>query len=213
MYVKFLELFLHKVITIPSKNYTGPTFAETLSAAINAAWNSDWNLKIDVLYDLNDNMITIVQLNYTDGGVDVHLVSGADLQAGKNWSSSIPKDLIRSMNGVLRIGKTTYMLTEAAPYKAYIDLNTTRNLYLTSSCLASYNTISNVDNDVSVKMIPVKANYSQRLFDNAEAGYDYLDVSRRALSRIDFRLQDSYGNIIDLSNNHWSFSLAFQIHN
>jgi hypothetical protein len=155
-------------------------------------------------------MITIVQLNYTDGGVDVHLVSGADLQAGKNWSSSIPKDLIISMNGVLRIGKTTYILTEDAPYKAYIDLNTTRNLYLTSSCLASYNTRSKFDNDVSIKMIPVKANYSQMLVDNAEAGYDYLDVSRRALSRIDFGLQDSYGNITDLRNNRWSFSLVFK---
>ena len=104
------------------------------------------------------------------------------------------------------------MITEAAPYKAYIDLNTTRNLYLTSSCLASYSTISNFDNDVIIKKIPVKANYSQMLFDNAEAGYDYIDVSRRALSRIDFRLQDSYGNIIDLRNNHWSFSLVFQTH-
>jgi hypothetical protein len=179
---------LYKVITIPNKNYTGPTFAETLSAAINAAWNSERNLKFDVLYEWNDNTITIVQLNYTDGGVDVRLVSGADLQAGKNWSSRIPQDIIISMTGVLRIGKTTYMLTAAAPYKAYIDLNTTKNFYLTSSCLASYNTISKLDNDVVIKKIPVKASYSQMLFDNTEAGYDYLDVSRRALSRIDCRL-------------------------
>ena len=150
MYVQVLENALYKVITIPSNNYTGPTFAETLSAAINAAWYPEWNLRFDVLYDFNDNMISIVQLNYTDGGVDVRLVSGADLQAGKNWSSSIPKDLIRSMNGVLRIGKTSYLITEAAPYKAYIDLNTTRNLYLTSSCLASYNTISEFNNDVTI---------------------------------------------------------------
>jgi hypothetical protein len=105
------------------------------------------------------------------------------------------------------------MLTGEAPYNAYIDLNATRNLYLTSSCLASHNTISNFENDVIIKTIPVTPNYSQMLFDNAVAGYDYLDVSRRALSRIDFRLQDSYGNIIDLRNNRWLFSIAFQIHN
>jgi hypothetical protein len=114
------------VITIPKKNYTGPTFAEALGIAINEAWHY-WNTCFDVLYDLNGNLISIVQLNYFDG-VYVHLVSGADLLVGKHWSSSIPKELIQSMNGVLRIGKTTYMISEAAPYVAYLDLHTTRNL-------------------------------------------------------------------------------------
>ena len=108
-------------------------------------------------------------------------------------------------------GRQPTILKEAAPYVAYIDMHTTRNLYLTSSCLASYNTISNFSNGVIIKKIPVKANYSQMFFDSAAAGYDYLDVSRRALSRIDFRLQDSYGNIVDLRNNHWSFSLVVQV--
>jgi hypothetical protein len=58
----------------------------------------------------------------------------------------------------------------------------------------------------------VKANYGQMLFDGAEAGFDYLDVSRRALQRIDFKLQDSFGNVLDLRGNHWSFSLVFQTH-
>jgi hypothetical protein len=48
------------------------------------------------------------------------------------------------------------------------------------------------------------------LFDTAEAGYDFLDVSKRALNRLDFKLQDSFGNVVDLRNNHWSFSLVFQ---
>ena len=96
---------------------------------------------------------------------------------------------------------------------AYLDLHATRNLYLTSSSLASSNNISKFVNGVIIIKIPVKANYSQMLCDSAEAGYDYLDISRRALRRLDARLQDSFGNIIDLSNNHWSFSLISQIHN
>jgi hypothetical protein len=58
----------------------------------------------------------------------------------------------------------------------------------------------------------VTANYGQLLFDGAEAGFDYLDVSRRALQRIDFKLQGSSGNVLDLRGNHWSFSLIFQMH-
>ena len=61
--------------------------------------------------------------------------------------------------------------------------------------------------------IPVKANYGQMLFDGAEAGFDDLDVSRRALQRIDFKLQDSFGKVLDLRGHHWSFSLGFHLHN
>ncbi len=49
-----------------------------------------------------------------------------------------------------------------------------------------------------IKKIPVRYNYNEMLFDSAEAGYDYLDVSKRLLRRIDFRLQDSFGNAINL---------------
>jgi hypothetical protein len=38
----------------------------------------------------------------------------------------------------------------------------------------------------------VKANYGQMLFNGAEAGFDYLAVSGRALQRIDFTLHDSF---------------------
>ena len=118
------------------------------------------------------------------------------------------------MNGILRIGKESYKIQEAFPYIAYIDLHTTRNIYIyiyiTSSSLASYGTASNFGNDVIIKKIAVKANFSQMFFDSADAGYDFMDVSKRALNRIDFKLMDSYGNVIDLRTNHWSFSLVFQ---
>ena len=138
------------------------------------------------------------------------MVSSADLQVGKYWSNAIAKENICSMNCVLRIGKSSYRLSATTPYKSYIDLFTTRNIYITSSCLASYNIISKFGNDVIIKKVAVKAGYSQMLFDSADAGYDFLDVSKRGLRRIDFKLQDSYGNNIDLRNNHWPFSLVFQ---
>ena len=96
---------------------------------------------------------------------------------------------------------------------AYLDLHTTRNLYLTSSALASYTNISKCGNDVIIKNIPVKARYGQMCFDTAATGYEYLDVAKRALSSVDFRLQDSYGNIINLRTNHWSFSRGVQTRN
>jgi hypothetical protein len=111
----------------------------------------------------------------------------------------------------LRIGKSSVRILESTPYVAYLDLFTVRNLYLTSSALASYTNISNFGNDLIVKKIPINAGFGQMLFYNAGSGYDYLDVSKRQLNRIDFRLQDSFGNVVDLRGNHWSFSIVFQI--
>ena len=46
------------------------------------------------------------------------------------------------------------------------------------------------------------------LFDGISDGMDYLDITRRSLNRLDFRLTDAYGNTIELHNNHWSMSVV-----
>ena len=44
-------------------------------------------------------------------------------------------------------------------------------------------------------------------------GIDYINIPKRTISRIDFRFCASYGNVIDLRDNHWSLSLVFQTPN
>ena len=197
----------YKKIVLASKNYDGVTFAAALQEAMNTALIGI--VSFNVVYALNDNMIAIEQRDHFE--VNAMIVCGADLVVGSFWNVAITKDQINSLNGVLRIGKTSYEFQQGVSYTAYVDLHTTRNLYITSSSLASYNIVSNFENDVIIKKVAVKAGYSQMLFDSADAGCDFLDVSKRSLSRIDFRLQDSFGKIVDLRNNHWSFSLVFQI--
>jgi hypothetical protein len=195
------------IITLPSRNYAGATFAAELQTAINTEVQKRRNINYTVSFDLNDNQITIAQLNNFE--FHTYLVSSDDLRSGKYWSEPLARDQVQSMNGILRIGKYSYMLQEAFPWKSYLDLFTTRNLYLTSSALASYSNISNFKTDVIVKKIPVTATFGQMMFYNATTGYDFLDVSRRSLTRIDFRLQDSYGNVVNLRGNHFSFSMVF----
>ena len=197
------------ILTLPSKSYDGTSLAEALSIALNGMSGVCLGLRVEVVYEMNDKTTLIKQVNHFN--IKVSMVSGADLQAGRFWETALMKDSIQSLNGILRIGKTSYEFQQGISYSAYIDLHTTRNLYITSSSLASYNIISKFDNDVIIKKVAVKAQYGQMLYDSADAGYDFLDVSRRALTRIDFRLQDSYGNIVDLRRNRWSFSLVFQV--
>ena len=47
-------------------------------------------------------------------------------------------------------------------------MHTTRNLYLTSSSLGSFNTIPTVKCDCISRRIPVRYNYDEMLFDSAE---------------------------------------------
>jgi hypothetical protein len=200
------------VVEMPAKNYRGETFASELTRVLNETVTAKIvsQLGFEVVFDQNDNQITISQTSATYFNTTVvKIISVDDLRAGRLWSGPIPETNIQSINGMLRIGKYSYQLRADFPYKSYIDLHTTRNLYLTSSAMGSYSNISNFGNDVIIKKIPVTASFGQMLFHNATTGYDYLDVSKRQLNRIDFRLQDSYGNIVNLRNNHWSFSLVF----
>ena len=47
-------------------------------------------------------------------------------------------------------------IKEGSPYKCYIDLFGTRNLYLTSSALCSYDTVSNFGMDTIIKKSPAQ---------------------------------------------------------
>ena len=137
------------------------------------------------------------------GELEVVLIANKDIP-------NTPATSIHSVNSCLRLSASKSIFPDF-PVIFYFDLHTTRNLYLSSSSLGSYNTVSNFGSDVIIKKIPVRYNYNEMLFDGSESGYDYLDVSKRLLRRIDFRLQDSYGNIVNLNHNHWSFSLIFQL--
>ena len=61
-----------------------------------------------------------------------------------------------------------------------------------------------------LKTRSVRANHNELLFDSSMPGFDYLDVSRRSLQRIDFRLTDSYGTTINYQNSHWGISIIVQ---
>jgi hypothetical protein len=213
LYIKFLYdgFYYYKQLTMDSKNYSGTTFAEALKTKLNAAV-VPYKLNFETTYDYTDNLLTI-KVNDTRPVQNTPLVvvflSDADLKNGEynNTPISSPKTL----NQILRINANMVFYGNGGQNKIYIDLHTTRNLYLTSSALASYNIVSNFGNDTIIKKIPVRAGFNEMLFDEGADGMDYLDVSRRTLRYIDFKLVDSYFNVVDLRNNHFSFSILFEV--
>ena len=119
---------------------------------------------------------------------------------------------ISSPNTINTIIRNTQesVITETAPYTCYLDLFQTRNLYLTSSAIASYDTVSNFGIDTIVKKIPCTAGYNKMIVQASGSTLDGLDVSKRTLRFIDFKLVDSSFRTVPLKGNHFSFSIVFQ---
>ena len=203
------------------KNYNGTTLAEEMMEKMNDGLYEDMKLKfkfnIEYNYIENQLKIEIIDLRsdgdkYYGHAAEVVLFSDADLLTDK-WNGNLIKEEINSMNQIIRLTKSTVIKDSVDgefTYLTNIDLHTTRNLYLHSSTLGSYDTLSNFGMDTIIKKISVRANYNELIFDSSMAGFDYLDVSRRSIQRIDFRLTDSYGKTINLKNSHWSLSIIFQ---
>ena len=91
----------------------------------------------------------------------------------------------------------------------YIDMYPLRNIYMTATGLGNFNTMSVAGDRNIVKKIPVTASHGEVIFDQTVTGMDYLDCSRQTLSRLGFALRDVYGTVIDLNENHISFSIVF----
>ena len=145
--------------------------------------------------------------------IEVYLLTDEDLITNKWEGAKLSKSDINSMNQIIRLTKTNLLNSSSLEEDVFctnLDLHTTGNLYVHSSVLASYETLSNFKMDTIIKHIIVQANYNELIFDSSMAGFDCLDVPRRSFQRIDFLVTDSYGETINFQNSHWSMSIIFQ---
>jgi len=153
-------------LTMPSGDYNGISFSAALETLMNTVLEP---LKIPatVDYDLINNKMTLA---VTDQRAENDVPPIVVIENGEAFG--VNKLLERSLNGVMMLDSFVE-ITPDTPFVTYLDLHTTRNLYLTSSSLGSYNTISNFGCDIIIKKIPVRYNYNEMLFDSSEAGCDF----------------------------------------
>ena len=122
------------------------------------------------------------------------------------FPSDYPKDTLNALlkNLTAKVNNTT------SPFvSGFIDMYPCRNVYMTSSEIGNFNTVSVAGDRNIIKKIPVNAGHGEVIFDQTITGMDYLDCSRQTLSRISFQLCDVYGNIFNLNGDHISFSIVF----
>ena len=142
------------------------------------------------------------QLHYTK------ILTDEVLQNPPAGSNIVRRSDPRTTNAILRT-TVNIRITEANPWRCFLDLHPTRNLYLCSTALASFDTVSNFGNDTIIKKIPCAASYNKLLVQMSGSTLDGLSVSKRSLRYIDFRLVDTSNRIAPLQGNHFSFSIVF----
>ena len=187
-------------IQIPEGNYSVKDLGLAIVSGMNYAVGLG-EVFLESVYDARRNTITIkpaaahpsVQfLIWTDEQLELQ----GSPYAGKTINSILKNDVQKQFNN-------TPFVT------GYVDMYPLRNIYMTSSGLGNFNTMTITGNRNVIKKIPVSAAHGEIIFDQVVAGMDYLDCSRQTLSRISFKLIDIYGTVIDLHDNHISFSIVF----
>ena len=195
--------------TLDPQNYDGFTFATALAAKLNIAVAGFTPLPVlTCAYDTVSNLLTISMTDARTGTDNLPIY----LQILTDDTLKLGPQNISSPNTINTIiGNTNQtLITVAEPYKCFIDVFNTRNLYLTSSALCSYDTVSNFGMDTIIKKIPCTAPYNHMIFQSSGSTLDGLDVSKRTLRFLDFKLVDSSFRTIPLRGNHFSFSIVFQ---
>ena len=123
---------------------------------------------------------------------------------GTDYEPSLP---LYSINSMLQNNTIKPMFGYYT--SGYVDLFPIRNLYIVSQTLGTYNSVSSKGEWSIIKKVPVRGSYNEMIYDQTVLGMDYLDCSNQSLLSIDFKIKDSYGNVINLHGNHWSFSIIF----
>jgi hypothetical protein len=198
-----------RILTIPTNIYNAESFKSALQSALTDLV-SDLEMTLTVDYNFVTNLLSITMVDDRVSPTDtmqITIYPDDDLIDG---NTPFTITTLQTANEIIGMSKNSdYYILEGQPFYGVLDLHTIRAFYLTSSTLTSYDTVTNFKMDTIVKKIPVKAGFNEIIYDNMGNMFDYVNVGRRTLSQIDFQLRDTKGNIVNLWNTHWSFSIIF----
>ena len=202
----------YRRIEIPIGNYTAPELATAIQTQLNTFFDSGGRTNsYSALYDALTNKI-IISSNYSEV-VFIPLTDADVPSVAGSFSNSVDINNLNSTNDVL--GFTTPVgdaFTSSAPWTTgFINLLTYPDVYISCPELSNTNFHSpSAFSNAVIKKIPVNAPFAGVISDSyGITEYDSINVSKRNIKRLTFRITDGAGNVIDLNNVHITFSLLF----
>jgi len=205
------------IITITSKTYTGADLAAELANQINLALGGgNYGGTVNVSYVSTTQSI---QIGTAASHIIFRVLTESDiatkLQGTWNtlqspYDENDPADL----NGeILKLteGSSPYYNVAYSFTSNFVNLNSIRNLYITSSNLGNYNSIGANSERTIIKKVPVDVDFNYMIHNNQITGLDYIDVSKQTLKTVNFRIVTVDGKTVPLHGAHVSFSIIFDL--
>ena len=201
-------------IVIPEGNYTAPELATEIATQLNAVFDVVGASRTNTYsgtYNNLTNKITISS-NYTEV-IFVPLTDADVPDLVGSFSNSVDLNNLNSINEVLSFTQTVGdSFTSTNPWiTGFIILLPYHDLYISCPELSNNNFHSpSTFTNAIVKKVPVNAPFAGIVADSyGITDYDYINVSRRSIRRLTFRITDESGNFIDLNGANASFSILF----
>ena len=211
--IRFNNFTFDVILTLDSKNYTGGDLAVEILTQLNKLTN--FTDKFTVTYDSSRHEIFIM----CDFGYSFKVLTKNDIftqlngtWGGVSYSTSNSCDINAYM---LKLNMGTSPLYTSTNYfrSLSLDLQPIRNLYITSPNLGNFTTLGPNGQTSILKKVPVNANYNCMVFDGMTSSNDFLDCSKQTLQNLEFRIENSRGEVINLHGQEISFSIIFDILN
>ena len=198
-------------IELPIGNYTAPELANVIQTELNFFFDvTGRDNTYTTTYNTISNKITIVS-NYLEVIFMVLPDSMIATNAG-SFSNSVDLNNLKSINDTLNTPLPLDFSTSTAPWASgFVNLLSHQDIYISCPELSNNNfhSPSSFSNAI-VKKVPVNASFAGIINDPyGVTDYDYVNVSRRSIRRLTFRITDETGNLIDFNGVNLSFSLLF----
>ena len=198
-------------IEIPLGNYTPPELATTIQRELNFLFDvAGRDNTYTATYNTVSNKITI-ESNYNEV---IFMVLADSMIASFMGSFSNEVDLnnLNSINNVLNTPQPLDFSSSTVPWvSGFVNLLAHQDIYISCPELSNNNFHSpSAFSNAIVKKVPINASFANIINDPyGITNYDFINVSRRSIRKLSFRITDEIGSLINFNGVNLSFSLLF----
>jgi hypothetical protein len=195
----------HFIVKLDRQNYSVVELAAQIQTKLNAALNKPF--LVNYVASTGRLTVSTSQTNFT-----FSILTDDQLVSFNGWKGNYyDKKNPKSCNDVLN-NVVAKVCNVSNPFlSGFVSTINYNSIYLRSNV----NSLDNIGPDGNssdiIKKIPTTAAYGALMTNYDLNVNDYTHIkNRNAITMLEFRLTDAYGNVVDLHGSHVSFTLIFQ---
>jgi hypothetical protein len=212
----------HTIINVDHGYYNGFSFAQELTNKLKAFTDYIHEMRDDLIFDITvsyDLLINTLKLQFIDkrphnendqpDPIIITIFSNNDLLKGAYQNIPINNYNLQSINECIGNINNSIVLNSAnTSFDCVLNLASLKSIYLYCSELSSNNTISNVNQNNIIKKVILNSNQNEINITQSGNNVDYIEIGKKVLKTLHFRLMDKFSNILNLYGQTMSFTIT-----